>query len=515
MSARAARLAGVALFLAVLAAGGTAEAQGYRTAAYLMAWNGGSSGGAAMGAVLESVMVDIFLSEMGTSYDHVVTCKGADCTQDRILDGVEELLGEYQAVDLYLTTHGTNEMFSVESGVVMSGELAAKRTTWDRRHRLRAVYQMNCYGASMNDDFLNLGFDVAMGTREVNTVGWIHLPLFLRFWKHQPCLFGGDCSRSFGDAVAMARGPASFVQVFADVFTELFQHIPAQDLDSTPVVDGDGSIRVTQLDGIYNACNGHGDAYGFLTPRDVCCLPGETCERQTYACDGAGPPVEPVDAALCPGPGGGADFALDCTTGADCPSGLCLSGGAGMRCAVPCVADAGCAADERCVETTDGQGTARGRFCDRPASREALACQCAALLEAGCAPAEGSAECLGRNDLECANAPPPNLDLTILSPAAPPPNLLAVCGCPVSPELAAAWCDFDAAPPAGGTGGCAVAGARADGAAAPAALLLALVALLSRRRRRRLASGGPAAEGVVDGDSGDPMTIREVLREDP
>jgi len=469
--------------LAVPAGAGPAQAQGYRSAAYLMAWNGGSTGGPAMGAVLESVMVDIFLSEMGTSYDQLVTCKGADCTQDRILDGLEALQGEYQAVDLYLTTHGTNEMFSVQSGVVLSGELAAKKRTWDRRHRLRAVYQMNCYGESLNDDFLDLGFDVTMGTREVNTVGWIHLPLFLTFWKHQPCLLGGDCSRAFGDAVAMARGPASFVQIFADVFTELFQHIPADDLDSTPVVDGDRSVRVTQLEGIYNACNDHGDAYGFLTPSDRCCLPGETCDQQTYACDGAGPPVEPVDAAECPGPGAG-DFALECTTGADCPSGLCLSGGAGMRCAEPCVADAGCAAGEQCVDAIDSQGTNRGRFCDRPPSREAIACQCSALLEGGCAPAEGSAECLGENDAECASAPPPGLDPTILTPAAPPPNLLALCGCPVSPELAAAWCDFDATPPARGSGGCTVVGAVGPGPAGVGGAVLTIVlAGLGWRRR--------------------------------
>lgn len=30
----------------------------------------------------------------------------------------------------------------------MSSELAAKKATWDRRHRLRAVYQMNCWGES-------------------------------------------------------------------------------------------------------------------------------------------------------------------------------------------------------------------------------------------------------------------------------------------------------------------------------------------------------------------------------
>ena len=68
------------------------------------------------------------------------------------------------------------------------------------RFRLRAVYQMNCYGESLAAEWLSLGAQAVNGAVGVNWLPEPSLSVFLRNW------LGG---RPFGEAVARSYRAAS------------------------------------------------------------------------------------------------------------------------------------------------------------------------------------------------------------------------------------------------------------------------------------------------------------------
>ena len=74
------------------------------------------------------------------------------------------------------------------------------RAAGQARFRLRAVYQMNCYGESLAEDWLSLGAQAVNGAVGVNWLPEPSLSVFLRGW------LGG---RPFGEAVARSYRAAS------------------------------------------------------------------------------------------------------------------------------------------------------------------------------------------------------------------------------------------------------------------------------------------------------------------
>jgi len=254
----------VILLASTMVTGPAAGQTKYRRAAYLMCWNGGSFGGDTGAAIVESIMVDIFIRNLRQSYDKLHYCKGKQCTQDRVLKDLEDLQNTYEAVDFYLATHGIKDptpRFSVEPNAsITAEELREKKKTWHRRHRLRAVMGMNCDGSYLLPTWTDLGFDVAMGARQITSAGWANVPLFMKLWRQRRCLFGGDCSRTFRQAMDLAWSLTAWLDPINKTLNtlsgnKLAQGYPSSRLDSTPVYAGDTSVRITSYKGVYNACN--------------------------------------------------------------------------------------------------------------------------------------------------------------------------------------------------------------------------------------------------------------------
>ncbi|MBN2499038.1 MAG: hypothetical protein JXR96_30895 [Deltaproteobacteria bacterium] len=495
-----ARIIACLLCVCVCVSGLARADDGYTSAAYLESWNGGTPGGL-LGSALEAVMIAIMVTELHASYDHLAYCKGADCTEKRILGDLHALTEEHQVVDLYLATHGYDDHIMVEGGSIGGEDLEALKGDWHRRHRLRAVMGMNCHGATMLESWLDFGFDVGAGSKEIDVVGWIYVPLFMSFWKKRCCAGGlellpglgqlscfagtGDCSFTFEQAMALAWMPSGVLEDLI-VFVAGLLGTDTGEWDSQPETAGDGSIRITTSCGIFNACNDRGDAYGFMLADNSCCLPGETCGEQHFGCQGPEESPGGVEPGTCPDPRPVPEN--ECAGSDDCGGFLCVASAGGTRCAVPCTQDLECGQGGRCAETIDPGGISRGRFCAVEATAEQIACMCEDIQAAGCGTAEqGSGSSSGGMGEAWMEEMTRYLDQGGGQPSTPEGLVFATgetmdwyatCGCPMDPDQALESCGL-VNPCAQPQTGCSTAGGPGSLAA-----LLGLLIVSARFRRR-------------------------------
>ena len=492
------------LLAAALVTGPAAAQSTYKRAAYLLCWNGGSFGGDTGGAIVESIMVDIFIRSLRGSYDKLHYCKGKQCTGAQVLKDLDDLQRSHEAVDFYLATHGIKDptpRISVEPNFssITRQDFLDKKQTWHRRHRLRAVMGMHCDGSFMLPTWTELGFDVAMGTRQINSAGWANVPLFMKFFRQRRCLFGGDCSRTFRQAMDLAWQLSAWIDpIYKSLNTisgnQMAYGYPSSRLDSTPVYAGDTDLRITSYRGVYNACNGQGDAHGFITPGDTCCLPGQTCDGFTYSCNGlASTTAQQIPTDLCTA-SGASGFSPDneCHTGSDCASKLCLVDEGGLRCARSCGGASDCYPGEACLGTVDANGKDSGKYCARSLTKTERSCICKNLKAASCGLAETSADPLTcSTDVSAAGAPGQGQkDLTLRFAVQNQTDWMSACGCEVSPAIAEKICCTPPLPRE--AAGCSLAPGAGSTAGTGSALVLVLVLIcLLRRRQRRLSRPPP------------------------
>lgn len=487
----------IVLLASLLVASHAAGQTTYRRAAYLMCWNGGAFGGDTGGAIVESIMVDIFIRNLRGSYDKLHYCKGKQCTKAQVLKDLEDLQNTYEAVDFYLATHGIKDptpRISVEPNYssITRQDFLDKKQTWHRRHRLRSVMGMHCDGSFMLPTWTELGFDVGMGSKQINAAGWANVPLFMSFYRQRRCLFGGDCSRTFGQAMDLAWRLSAWLDPINKSLNtisgnKMLHGLPSSRLDSTPVYAGDTEVRITTFKGVYNACNNRGDAHAFITPKDTCCLPGQTCDGYTYSCSGvSSTTTEKIPTDLCTATGA-SGFSPDneCTTGSDCSSGLCLVDQGGLRCARLCGGSSDCYKGEACTATVDADGKSSGTYCARSLNKTERSCICKNLLAASCGLAGASEEQLTCSTEVSATGTPGQgkKDLSMRFAIQNQTDWMAACGCEVSPSVAEKMCCKPPIPNDPALG-CSVAAGGSAGGAGGALLLLVLGLLFQRRRFR-------------------------------
>jgi hypothetical protein len=109
-------------------------------------------------------------------------------------DATVDLLMLVHGQDGYACGHGQHRI-----GPDFFEALRGLRTAGVARFRLRAVYQMNCYGETLAAQWLSLGAQAVNGAVGVNWLPEPSLSVFLRGW------LGG---RPFGEAVARSNRTA-------------------------------------------------------------------------------------------------------------------------------------------------------------------------------------------------------------------------------------------------------------------------------------------------------------------
>jgi len=103
-----------------------------------------------------------------------------------------ELVNDGYWVDIYWFCHGsTNKIYMANSLTLSTTELedaVAEEKSGFRYLPIRMVYQMNCYGSTFNQTWLNIGAKAVCGTRYVN-YGCNQLNKFASDWNKGNVLF--------------------------------------------------------------------------------------------------------------------------------------------------------------------------------------------------------------------------------------------------------------------------------------------------------------------------------------
>lgn len=120
-------------------------------------------------------------------YQRIINLTDAACTRANLLQHLITESKNGNIVDLYIFGHGLTEELSLKNEKLSGGTGGNIRSLLtDARNRegktfqfsLRLVYMVNCFGASVNDDWQAIGADASVGSRCIN---WMPEPMATLF----------------------------------------------------------------------------------------------------------------------------------------------------------------------------------------------------------------------------------------------------------------------------------------------------------------------------------------------
>lgn len=140
-------------------------------------------------AAVESSEAAKFQTQIAPRYNRFVNLSDLLCTRSHLLSELIRQTDDGQAVDLVVLGHGSNERLALNKGSLTGGlsgnirsmltEARAQRGT-AFRFNLRTVYMCNCFGSTLNDDWLRIGAKVAVGSFKNN---YMPEPMISAFWN--------------------------------------------------------------------------------------------------------------------------------------------------------------------------------------------------------------------------------------------------------------------------------------------------------------------------------------------
>src|SRR5680860_151950 len=94
-----------------------------------------------------------------------------DIRTKKILGVLRDLADDGYSIDLRIYSHGSENKITLEDGEIITNDdinLLATGQYAGSRFPLRMVYQMNCQGSSLNNNFIYAGAKVVGGSRDIN-----------------------------------------------------------------------------------------------------------------------------------------------------------------------------------------------------------------------------------------------------------------------------------------------------------------------------------------------------------
>jgi hypothetical protein len=183
---------------------------------------------------LEASAVSQAKAHLGDSYRDILILSGDHATLDGLhlgLAGVAAAAQAPKAFDVFVHLHGAPGTLWFHEGPHSSSEVKAALTAHpELAHKLRAFYSTACYGDSDADDMLAAGFQVASGSRKINSNSPYDYPTLMDAWKS---------GATFAAAQDLGNNPT-----YIKVYDDLAAHMGFTDVDSSKVVHGDGAVTI-------------------------------------------------------------------------------------------------------------------------------------------------------------------------------------------------------------------------------------------------------------------------------
>jgi hypothetical protein len=144
---------------------------------------------------LESATRHITPQILGDDYGHIVRLYDKDATATKFVATLRDLASRMDifAIDVVLSLHGSPNVLWFKEGAVgiedLKENLLTARTESERqfvrrlKRKLRLMYNLSCYGKSVNAEFIEMGFDTSIGSRKVNANAEVEFPSVLSAWQ--------------------------------------------------------------------------------------------------------------------------------------------------------------------------------------------------------------------------------------------------------------------------------------------------------------------------------------------
>ncbi|MBI5369120.1 MAG: hypothetical protein HZA54_18940 [Planctomycetes bacterium] len=121
------------------------------------------------------------LVTLSGKYDRLYLRLGPTATRANLLADLLDAVARDYVIDLVIESHGNTGRLQLRDGDLTAPDI--DHALYLRGgERLRLVYMMGCYSASLNDAWLHVGARAVTGHVGVNVIPVFHLPVFLREW---------------------------------------------------------------------------------------------------------------------------------------------------------------------------------------------------------------------------------------------------------------------------------------------------------------------------------------------
>lgn len=132
---------------------------------------------------------------LASEYSRVIMQKDRLATMNNFVNLMRTLAldNSVQAIDVIMSLHGsTNRLHFFEGGQsITSLQNAMLRATTPAQRdlvtklkkKLRLMYNLSCFGDSVNEEFVAMGFDTSIGSAAVNANSDVEFPSFVGMWR--------------------------------------------------------------------------------------------------------------------------------------------------------------------------------------------------------------------------------------------------------------------------------------------------------------------------------------------
>lgn len=184
--------------------------------------------------VIESLGAVIVANNLGRYYDHIDVLTG-DLANRQALFAQIRKRGLKSDVDVVILTHGSDKSLALGTGDISDRDILAQGNL----PRLRLVYMMACYGASLESAWRKVGAQVVVAHQDVNSLSGFFFPRFLKRWAE-----GATARDAAAEAYHFSEGTAAMLSNFIQEDNDLLSQVGVA--RSEPVLQGVDMDRTGQ-----------------------------------------------------------------------------------------------------------------------------------------------------------------------------------------------------------------------------------------------------------------------------
>lgn len=145
--------------------------------------------------IIENLTSTTTSAVLGDDYKRIHYLKRSQATVANFRSLLQALSKDssIKAIDVIFSLHGSDNRVAFYEGSVSMSSLTSQILATSAnmtsaqvatmRKKLRMIYNLSCFGRSHNDDFIQMGFDVSVGSRGINANSEGEFPSALSTWS--------------------------------------------------------------------------------------------------------------------------------------------------------------------------------------------------------------------------------------------------------------------------------------------------------------------------------------------